>query len=387
VRIGLVIDDLDPRRGGMSQWCCQFITEIAKRGHELHLISQGFGDSRLLPRVTCHKMPRTRSRVDFATIASRIANGLELDLVHDMGLGWHYDIFQPHGGSYEGWLARRLDFYPAWIRAFKRPIDVLMPRHRDFDRHWRRQYAAGRDGNKTFIALSKVVADDFVGLHQIRPEQVTLIYNGVDCRRFSPDHRPRYRDAIRRHIGMNDETLVLLLAAHNFRLKGVPQFLRIAAKLAANGRPVHILVAGGKRLDRWKLVAARLGLAKRATFLGIVDDLVPYFAAADAYVHPTFYDPCSLVLLEAAASGLPIVTTRRYNGATELFQEGDEILTANDPRDLDALYERADALFDQRLRAKLGAAARNVALRHPFEKNVAEILGLYETRVSRRAVA
>lgn len=387
MRIGLVIDDLDPRRGGMSQWCGQFVAEVAKRGHELHLISQGFGDLALPPQVICHPMPRSRSRVEFATIATQIATGLALDVVHDMGLGWHYDIFQPHGGSYEAWLLRRLDFYPAWIRAFKRPIDALTPRHRDFDRHWRRQYAAGRDGNKTFIALSKVVADDFIGLHKIRPEQVKLIYNGVDCGRFSPNHRPRYRDATRRQFGIDDEALVLLVAAHNFRLKGVPQFLRIASKLAANGRPVRVLVAGGKRLETWKLAAARLGLAKRATFLGIVDDLVPYFAAADAYLHPTFYDPCSLVLLEAAASGLPIVTTRRYNGATELFQEGDEILTANDPRDFDALYERADALFDQRLRAKLGRAARNAALRHPFEKNVAEILGLYETRVSRRAVA
>jgi UDP-glucose:(heptosyl)LPS alpha-1,3-glucosyltransferase len=380
VRIGLVIDDLDPRRGGMSQWCCQFVAEVANRGHELHLISQGFGNAASLPQAHCHKMPRTRTRVEFAEIARQIASGLALDIVHDMGLGWHYDIFQPHGGSYKAWLARRLDFYPTWIRAFKRPIDAMTPRHRDFTRHWRRQYDMGRETNKTFIALSKVVADDFICLHGLRPEQVALIYNGVDCQRFSPAHRMRYRDAIRRHIGVNDETLVLLLAAHNFLLKGVPQFLRVGSKLAANGRPVHVLVAGGKRLERWRLFAARLGLAKRATFLGNVSDLVPYFAAADAYVHPTFYDPCSLVLLEAAASGLPIVTTRRYNGATELFREGDEILTANDPRDSAAFYERVDALFDETLRTKLGAAARKVAMQHPFERNVTEILQLYETR-------
>jgi UDP-glucose:(heptosyl)LPS alpha-1,3-glucosyltransferase len=387
VRIGLVIDDLDPRRGGMSQWCCQFVAEVANRDHELHLISQGFGNVALLPQVHCHKMPRTRSRVEFAEVASQIVSGLALDVVHDMGLGWHYDIFQPHGGSYKAWLARRLDFYPAWIQAFKRSIDTLTPRHRDFNRHWRRQYAAGRDGNKAFIALSKVVADDFIGLHGIQPEQVTLIYNGVDCQRFSPDHRMGYRDAVRCHIGVNDETLVIFLAAHNFLLKGTPQLLRVASKLAAKGRQVHVLVAGGKRLERWKLVAARLGLAKRATFLGNVSNLVPYFAAADAYVHPTFYDPCSLVLLEAAASGLPIVTTRRYNGATELFRESDEILTVMDPRDITALCERVEGLFDETLRAKLGTAARKVALRHPFEKNVAEILQLYETRAQHRRAA
>jgi UDP-glucose:(heptosyl)LPS alpha-1,3-glucosyltransferase len=232
-----------------------------------------------------------------------------------------------------------------------------------------------------------LVADDFVKLHGIRSKQIKVVYNGVDCRRFSPDHRARYRDAVRRHIGVNDETLVLLLAAHNFRLKGVPQLLRVVAKLVANRRPVHVVIAGGKHLEKWKLSAARLGLANRATFLGTIIDLVPYYAAADAYVHPTFYDPCSLVLLEAAASGLPIVTTRCCNGATELFREGAEILTVNDPADTDALYERVDALFDARMRRRLSAGARTVAQRHSFERNVTEILRLYDGRVRRRVAA
>jgi UDP-glucose:(heptosyl)LPS alpha-1,3-glucosyltransferase len=382
-----VIDNLDPRRGGMSQWCWQFATEVVHRGYELHVISQGFGDGSLSPSAVCHTIPRTKSRSAFAEAAGTISRNLALDVVHDMGLGWHFDIFQPHGGAYGAWLTRRLDFYPAWVRYLKRPIDAMTPRHRDFERHWRRQYANGRESGATFIALSKFVADNFVRLHGIRPERIKIIYNGVDCRRFSPDHRGRYRDAVRRHIGATDETLVLLLAAHNFRLKGVPQLLRVAARLVANRRPVHVVIAGGKHLEKWKLSAARLGLANCVTFLGTINDLVPYYSAADVYVHPTFYDPCSLVLLEAAASGLPIVTTRRCNGAAELFQEGAEILTANDPTDLGALYERVEALLNPALRAQIGAAARKVALRHPFEKNVAEILRLYDGRAARRDAA
>jgi UDP-glucose:(heptosyl)LPS alpha-1,3-glucosyltransferase len=387
VRVGLVIDDLDPRRGGMSQWCWQFAADVVKRGYELHVISQGFGDRSLLPEVTCHTIPKIKSRCAFAEAAGEISRNLALDVVHDMGLGWHFDIFQPHGGSYAGWVARRLDFYPAWVRYLKRPTDAVMPRHRDFGRHCRRQYAASRKSDTTFVALSKMVADDFVQLHGIRPKQIKIVYNGVDCNRFSPDRRARYRDAVRRHIAVNDETLVLFLAAHNFRLKGVPQLLRVAAQLAANRRPIHLLIAGGKHLEKWKLSAARLGLAKRTTFLGTVNDVTPYYAAADVYVHPTFYDPCSLVLLEAAASGLPIVTTRRCNGAAELFREGVEILTVNEPADLGALYERVDTLFDESVRTTLGAAARKVALQHPFENNVAEIVQLYNAHSRRRVAA
>jgi UDP-glucose:(heptosyl)LPS alpha-1,3-glucosyltransferase len=128
-------------------------------------------------------------------------------------------------------------------------------------------------------------------------------------------------------------------------------------------------------------------LADRVTFVGTVADLVPYYAAADAYVHPTYYDPCSLVLLEAAASGLPIVTTRRHNGAAELFREGHEILTISDPSNGEALYEQIDALFNAGLRTNLGAAAREVAMRHPFERNVLEILQLYDRPGRRRLAA
>src|SRR5205085_3381497 len=134
------------------------------------------------------------------------------------------------------------------------------------------------------------------------------------------------------------------------------------------GRPIHVAIAGGKHLKQWQLAAKRLGLASRVTFLGTVADPVPYYAAADAYVHPTFYDPCSLVLLEAAASGLPIVTTRRWNGAAELFRDGVEILTVDGPGERDCLYEHVEGLFDEGLRTRLGAGARRVALQHPFEK-------------------
>jgi UDP-glucose:(heptosyl)LPS alpha-1,3-glucosyltransferase len=385
MRVGIVIDDLDRRRGGMSEWCWQFVCAAARRGYELHVVAQGFGTEPLPARVARHRITRTRSRQAFARAADELLRELRLDVVHDTGMGWHFDLLQPHGGSFAAWLGRRLDMYPWWFRAAKRPVDSLMPRHRDFMRHWRRQCAALMTPDKTLIALSNMVADDFSRMHGIRAEQIAVVHNGVDCQRFSPEHRERYRGVVRRELGLNDESLLLMLAAHNFRLKGVPELLRVAARLATNGRHVHVAIVGGKHPEKWRRAANRLGLVANVTFVGAVADVVPYYAAADAYVHPTYYDPCSLVLLEAAASGLPIVTTRRCNGAVELFREGDEILTVHDPTQHDALYECGDALFDERLRERLGAAARKVALRHPFELNVTEILRLYDRRTGRLA--
>ena len=192
---------------------------------------------------------------------------------------------------------------------------------------------------------------------------------------------------MRDSLGVRDNTLLFLLAAHNFRLKGLPELLNLMTRLVANNRRVHLAVAGGRHRAKWRQIAANLGLAENVTLLGTVGDMVPYYAAADAYVHPTYYDPCSLVLLEAAASGLPIITTRRCNGAAELFRDGSEMLTVEDPAADDALYERAEALFDERFRKQLGMAARRVALRNPIEQNVDQIVRLYDRQAPRRLVA
>ena len=386
MRVGIVIDDVDRRRGGMSEWCWQFVNSAAARKHALHVIAQGFGEDLLPTDVVQHRLPQAGSRVAFAQAASSAIRDLKLDVVHDMGLGLDFDIFQPHGGSYAAWLGRRLDMYPAWIRGIKRSIDAWLPRQRDFAQHGQMQTAALARGQSQVIAISNMVAESFTRLQGVRPDRIEVIYNGVDCSRYSPAHRAQLRAVARRKLGLADETVLLLLAAHNFRLKGVPELLATARRLLANGRPVHVAIAGGKRLAKWRHFANRLGLAGRVSFLGTVADMIPLYAAADAYVHPTYYDPCSLVLLEAAASGLPIITTRRFNGAAELFREGEEILTINDPTDGDALYERADAVFDERIREALGAAARQVALRNPIERNIANIVALYGDR-SRRQLA
>src|SRR3954466_899845 len=162
MRVGIVVDNLDRRRGGMSEWCWQFGTGLAAYGFELHVISQAFGNDSLPDSIVRHTVPPSKSRQGFAAAAERIINGLQLDLTHDMGGGWKFDIFQPHGGSQSAWMTRRLDFLTPWMQALKGPIDSLLPRRRDMAAHWDRQCQAMRQSGSKIIALSNVVADQFI---------------------------------------------------------------------------------------------------------------------------------------------------------------------------------------------------------------------------------
>ncbi|MBN2216587.1 MAG: glycosyltransferase family 4 protein [Pirellulales bacterium] len=373
MKIGLVIEEFDPRRGGVEQWTSQAVEHLAARGHEVHVVARRFSSATLAMPIIAHPLGDARGRIGFAKAAEAMLRGLSLDVVHDTGCGWWCDVFQPHGGSRAAATARNLLLLPPWLRWIKRSVSRLLPRYRQFNALSARQYAA--DG-RLVLALSRQVAADFVRLHGVPREQIRLIYNGVDTDRFSPARRATYRNRIRQRLGIPEDSTLLLIVTHNFRLKGVPMLLSAMARWPYDRR-ADLVVVGGKHPDCFLRAARRLGIQERTHFVGAVEDTVPYYAAADVYVHPTFYDPCSLVVLEALAAGLPVVTSRA-NGASELFTENCEGVLMDDPADAASFLGLIEPLLHRRRRLEMGQAARRLALRHTFARNIDELVAIYE---------
>lgn len=380
MKIGLVIESLSPERGGAEQWTWQYALWLVKAGHEVHVVAGGLAPDVEQRGIIAHLIGAGKSRIEFAQAAERRLDSLSLDVVHDMGCGWHCDVFQPHGGSRMAAFEQNLLLLPKWLRPLKRTTARWLPRYREFRQLMMGQYMADE---RIFIALSRMVARDFERFHGVRRDQLRLVYNGVDVERFSPEHRWKYRRVVRDELRVGDDETLLLIVAHNFRLKGVPTLLGAAGRLIAEGRRVRLAVVGGKRRRSFLRLAERLGAEKGSTFVGPVDDAAPYYAAADVYVQPTYYDPCSLVLLEALASGLPVVTSR-YNGAGELIAEGVQGSIVDDPSDAGELTARLRPLLDAEVRARMSSAARQLALEHSFEKNCRELLAIYEEIARRR---
>ena len=117
------------------------------------------------------------------------------------------------------------------------------------------------------------------------------------------------------------DDVVALFVGMNYRLKGLAPLLRSLADVPNQ----HTFQASrGRQREVWSLRSAReVSRRTRAVkFLGFRADPRDAYFGADFLVHPTFYDPCSLVALEALACGLPVLTTR-YNGASELLPRSD----------------------------------------------------------------
>ncbi len=380
MEIALVIEHFDPLRGGAEQWTVQLSEHLLEHGHRVHVLARSFAENTASMPLVRHRVGCGGGQLHFARAVEARLQQLPVDLVHDMGSGWRCDVFQPHGGSRRALAEHRLGALPAWFRPLKRLSWRVLPRYRRFERLMARQY---RNRRAMFVAMSQQTARDFRRFHRVPAERIRVVYNGVDTTRFSPARQSSHRQAVRGLLGVDERTLVLLIVAHHFAFKGVPAAVAATGRLARQGRPVHLVVVGGKHLQRWQHRAARVAPAGAVTFTGTVADPAPYYAAADVYVHPTFHDACSLVVLEAAACGLPVITTRR-NGAAELLHEGKEGFILSDPRDVGELTERIDRLFDRRIRRCMGEAARQLACRHTFRNNAQQIVALYEQIAAER---
>jgi len=318
-----------------------------------------------------------RSRLGRAEAIATALPALDLDIVHDMGVGWSADIIHPHSGSTIALWEHNLLRIPKWrqIRFWREK------RYRELAELERRQLA---NSHSTIIAVSQMVARHFESYHQLARHRIRIIYNGVDVEKFTPLQRARYRDTTRRELGIKDEVMFLMLA-HNLLLKNADATIRAAARLLKGGAGLRLVISGGKRPERFIKLANELGVAHAVTFLGLVD-AIPYYAAADAFVHPTWYDPCSLVTLEASACGLPVITTR-FNGASELMTDGKEGFILSDPADVAALASSMEQLLDPSLRDTMSKAGRAFAVQHTFEQQTTEFLELYCEIVSRKGRA
>lgn len=368
-----MIEHFDPHRGGDGRWTFDFAEQLLARGHEVHIVARVFTAASRRLAIIAHPVRKVRSRFDFAVAAEETLRGLELDVIHDMGAGWYCDLFESHDGSRVAQWEHKLRLLPAWLRPIKRLLLAAAPRYREFRTIYRRQLA---EPGPLVLALSKAIAEDYQRYHSVPPERIRLVYNGVDTQRYSPEHRTVYRDRVRREWAVKEDEVVFLFVGHDQRRKGLATAIRAVGRLVADGKPVRLVVVGGKRLGPYQRLARRCGAAEAVRFAGAVEDAAPYYAAADAFVLPTFYDPCSLSVLEAAASGLPSVTTRA-NGAAELLTDGVDGLLLSDPADDRQLADLLRTLLDPGRRRRMGEAARQLALGCTLDRNCEQILAIY----------
>jgi glycosyltransferase involved in cell wall biosynthesis len=200
------------------------------------------------------------------------------------------------------------------------------------------------------VAVSEEVKRELIE-HGIAPERIRVLHNGVDLDRFEPG--PADRSA----LGLpNGVPLAVFVGDIQTPRKNLDSVLRALSDVPR----LHLAVAGSVDGSPFPDLAARLGVTERTHFLGYRNDVADLMRAADLFAFPSRYEACSLVLLEAMASGLPIVTASTTGGAELVADEAGIVL--DDPDDVDALACAFRRLADDpNQRASMGRRARRRA--------------------------
>ncbi|MBP1685917.1 MAG: rfaG [Deltaproteobacteria bacterium] len=379
MRIALVLDRFDPSGGGLERWASQLAQWLVSDGHEVHVVAAEIADECVVPGGLPHRLPAAASRLRRAAAAACCLRALQADIVHDLGTGWYFDVFQPQFGS------RIVDWRQTILAEprYRRPLTVLSPwRYRGYlsRRQLERRQLGSRRG--IIVAVSHLVEAHLCELHGVEPERIRVVYNGVDTAHFTPARRATERGAIRTRLGLNEEVL-FLVAAHNLKLKGAAIVLSAFQRVARENAAVRLAFIGRDDSQPYVAQARSLGIANRCFFLGFVEDSAGYYSAADVFLHPTFYDPCSLAVLEAWASGLPVITSR-FNGVAELMISGRHGFVLPDPGDVGELATTMRHLLNAELRAAMASSARSLALANSSTANFQKIKRVYESILERR---
>ena len=261
------------------------------------------------------------------------------------------DVFRAGDGVHQVYLEERLrDASPIARRLLE-----WSPYHRYVLDIERRLFAS--PALRAVICNSKMVKEEIRDRFGFADERIHVVYNAVDGVDYSP-RLNEHRSAVRTRLSIPEDATVFLLVGSGYARKGVGRAIGALARVP--GKPYLLVVGRDKAPGRYRRLAHQLGVAERVALLGPQEDPRPFFGAADAFVLPTFYDPCPNAALEAMACALPVVTSTK-SGAAELVLEHDAGFVCP-ASDVASLAWHMTTLIDAAARARLGARAREAVL-------------------------
>lgn len=386
MRVLLAILKAEVARGGAERYTRDLAAALLRRGVAVATAATSFDadwpgdrcpiDAAALTRVGAYS--RYLQRLD------RLISERPFDVVHAMLPVLRCDVYHPHAGI----AAETKRWGP--MEHFNRRRRAMLLIERDL--------ILGDDPPIT-LSLSNYVLRRLRSIYPGAPSEVVL--NGTDLTRFDPDapELAGARERLRRELGLAEDDFVVLSIAQDFERKGIPAAVKAVAMLQdgvhAGGaepvtrhgtagagtpggrRPVKLVIVG--RDDRKPLqnLAEGLSAGSAVHFVGPVDDPRGWYLAADLFLLPSYHDPCSLVVIEALAMGLPVISTV-FNGSCEYMTDGvhGRVLPDVEPRAIARAI--AEYAGDAQRLATARAACLAMRPRLSAERHVDRVLAVYE---------
>jgi UDP-glucose:(heptosyl)LPS alpha-1,3-glucosyltransferase len=383
VKIGLVILHADASRGGAERYTIDVAHALAGRGHAVTLIASDFAGE-ISPQVgrvqsTLSARSKTRRYTQYLDQLDAHLQANVYDVVHAMLPVRQCDVYHPHAGLAVAAVETGHEKHAGVKRAVAKLFNRFNPK--------RQKFAAIERGllesqNRPItICLSDYIRRDVQRYYTLKESDLATLFNAVDLQRFDPSARPDERQKAREQLSLRPKQVAGLMIANDFERKGLREAIEATARVKENR--LKLIAMGKQGPGPYVQLAESLGL--RMIFCGPFDDVYPFYAGADFFVLPTKHDPCSLVVLEALAMGLPVISTKQ-NGATEIMEHGVHGFVLENASRIDELADAMKQLCDPDTRQRMSVACLGLRERLSFERHIDRLLAIYENASERRTV-
>ena len=380
MKVALIVEWLDAWRGGAETSTQQFLDHLLEMGCEIDVYTRSSLPSR--PRLTVNTVgaggpTRAFKTLSFCRRCDAAVQDKSYDIVHAITPALSADVYQPRGGTFAETIARnRVLPQTRPRRAARAAMQLFKVKQRLMLNFERRLFA--RPNGPVVVALSNYVVRQLKEHYDMPAERIRVVYNGVDPDPTTPAARAKDRASIRDLYHIRDDEFLVLMVAHNFKLKGLRCWIDALAMLRhERGVAVQAIVVGKDSVVPWRKLVAAKGLNDCLQFAGATQRVRAFYHSADAMIHPTFYDPCSRVVLEAMVSGVPCVTTR-FDGASEVVENGVNGFVVDTPENTRMLADCVGQLADEATRRRLGEAAAQIAERVSMRRHAEDMWRLYQ---------
>jgi UDP-glucose:(heptosyl)LPS alpha-1,3-glucosyltransferase len=382
VKIALVILHADPARGGAERYTLDLAAALRGRGHDVSLLASSVASlDESCVHLESSGLTRAGNYEHFLDSLDQHLDQVQYEVVHAMLPVRRCDVYHPHAGiAAEAIESGHLKHEGTVRRAFSRIGNRLNRRRQNFAAV--EQALLTSSNPPAVLCLSEYVKGTVRKHYDLAQTKLETLFNAVDLTRFNPATRPEAREQIRRQFSLGADQTVGLMIAQDFARKGLKEAIEALA-LASDPRLV-LLVVGKQDATPYRKLAADRGVPDRVIFNGPTKDPYVFYRAADFFVLPTRHDPCSLVVLESLAMGLPVISTV-FNGACEIMRDGTHGFVLSDASDINALAQAMTQMSDANRRREMGQACLQLRPALSYDNHVDRLLEIYhEIAAARR---
>lgn len=368
VRLAIVRQKYRPD-GGAERFISRALEALDDDSLELNIITRSWQGE---PKPEWHlhicnpkKWGRISRERGFALAARACWQQEKFDIVQSHERIAGCDIFRAGDGVHRVWLEQRARV----VSPVQRLLTQVSRYHRYVMTAEEEMFRS--PALKKIICNSLMVKNDIMRCFQVPEEKFAVIYNAIDATRFMPATAEQ-RQQSREQLNLPDNAKVFIYVGSGFERKGLKASISALAATDA-----HLLVVGqDKQQSRYENLARSLGCEKRIHFLGVQNNVIPFYHAADSLILPTLYDPFPNVILEAMACGLPVITSFTCGGA-EFIIDGKQGFVC-DALDVPALTAAAVAIPQRTLDSRMGDLARERVLPCSPQQLATQLHALYQ---------